>query len=139
ANKNQLKQTARQSEMGQAIVKTYPDLDMKNFDHEKFVHIRAAFITWLNSKTVDEIYTQIELENLLKVMKMDMSKRLHRKIAAGEDFDKVDWDRMKQVFDHLTNLHKLKHGDKQVKVNVDFKDIRDMYTKDLYNVNSRNQ
>ena len=130
-NKDQLRQTAKQSEMGQAIVQTYPDLDFKEFDHEKFVQIRAAFLTWLNSKTVDEVYTLIELENLLKVMKFDISKRLHRKIAAEEDFDKTDWDRMKQVFEHLTNLHKLKHGEKHGITKIDFKDIRDMYSKGL--------
>ncbi len=130
-NKYKIKENAKHSEMGQAIVQTYPDLDFQNFDIEKFVHIRAAFLSWLNSKATNDVYTLLELENLLKLMKLDMGIKLRKKIEDGREFDKIDWDRMKQVFEHLTNLHKLKHGDKHIVAKIDFKDLRDMYTKDL--------
>ena len=125
-NKYKIKENAKHSEMGQAIVQTYPDLDFDNFDTEKFVHIRAAFVNFLESKTTGEIYTRLELNNICKLSKELMLARLHKKLQAGILPDDLDLKRLDKVIEQLLNLDKVKHGEKKIIAKMDFSYVRDL-------------
>lgn len=126
SNRHELKYRAKKTPMGRAIVDTYPDLTFDDFDHEKYVHIRAAFIEFLNTKTTGEIYELLELKELYRFMKKTTMARLQEKIRGKAPFDKLDWERMDKIFEHLERLHKLRHGEMKTVVKADFTFIRDL-------------
>ena len=135
SNKVPLKTQAKHSEVGQAIVQTYPDLNWKDFDHQKFVEIRAAFIEFLNSKTTKELYTRMEMNNLLKVLKLDTLIRIQEALKEKRPLSKRDTDRMDKLFEHLATLDKIKHGEKKINIKADFSFIQDLTKTDNTQMN----
>jgi len=126
SNRIEIKRAAKRSIMGNVIIDTYPDMNWEDFDHEKYIHLKALFLQLLNSKTTGELYTSLEIENLLKFAKRVTLTRIQRNIAEGKNPDKYDMDQIYQLCDRLMNLHKLKHGEKKIIAKMDFSFVRDL-------------
>ncbi len=126
SNRVEIKKSAKKTLTGKVIMETYPGMSWKDFDHDKFLHLKAAFLQFLNSKTTPELYTLLELDNLLKFAKTTWMARMQRTIAAGQEPDDYDMERMDKLIGHLMNLHKLKHGDKHIIAKINISDIRDL-------------
>ncbi len=126
SNKIDIKKAAKRSEVGNAIVDAHPGMSWERFDHEKFVEIRAAFVEFLNSKTTTELYTKLEINNLLKILKYDVLLRMQESIKKQEPLSKKDAERVDKLVEHLATLHKLRYGEKKVIAKLDFSFIRDL-------------
>ena len=126
ANRSHIRAEAKKHLIGKVIVDTYPGMAWEDFDHEKFLHLKAAFLEFLNSKTTPELYTMIEIENLLRFAKKMTLTRMQRKLASGNIPDEYEIDYLLKLCDRLINLHKLKHGEKHIIAKMDFSYIRDL-------------
>ncbi|MCH7535758.1 MAG: hypothetical protein IH948_08465, partial [Bacteroidetes bacterium] len=88
--------------------------------------VKKLFIEWINSKTTGEVYSLLEIKNLLKILKLDFAQRLSKKVANGDSLDEVDMKRIQQMLEGFTNLHKLQHGEKKTIIKMDYQFIRDL-------------
>lgn len=121
-----IKAHAKRSILGQVIVSTYPEMSFKDFDHEKYIHTRNAFVEWLDERTTGEIYSISELKNLLTEFRKDLLGRIREKLLEKKELDKLDYERLIRICDHLINLHNLKKPKKETVVKMDFSYIRDL-------------
>jgi len=90
------------------------------------VHRYNLFLIWLKSQTGQTLKEIIELENLFTIFKDRLFVDQLKKAADGEPLTKTDMQKMQMLAEVIEKLHTMKHGKKNVNVNVGYKDVRDM-------------
>jgi len=105
---------------------TYSKLDLKSDeDLQKFIDIKKAIRIWLDGSTAKEVYTMIELNNLIECFKRDLVPTMEKMMRA-EKLSREEKADAHQLFSALERLHKLKYGEKKVIAKIDFSHIRDL-------------
>ena len=84
------------------------------------------FVFWMKGQTTRSLKEIIELENLFTIFQNRLFADQVKKAATGAPLTKADMQMLTAFSEVLDRLHTLKHGKKNVNVNVGYKDVRDM-------------
>lgn len=103
-----------------------PPADVK-LDDDPEVYRRDLVYNWVRSYSSKQLQELMELENLFKLVKGTTDDIIYEKLVKNKgELNKKDLLHFKLLKEILVDLHKLKHGTKNVTMNVGYNDIREM-------------
>jgi hypothetical protein len=88
---------------------------------------RDLVYQWVSCKSGRDLKEIFELENMFALLKGTTEDIIYKRVVERRgEFSKEDLAHFRLLKETLVELHRLKHGEKKVNVNVGYKDIREL-------------
>ena len=84
------------------------------------------FVNWVRTRSTHELKELQELETLLRMLTRDENQPVFKKVANSQKLDALDMAYIRLIKELLTDIYRLKYGEKRVNVNTNFEDIRSL-------------
>lgn len=116
-----------------SLVKNKVHLPPENvvLDKSPDTYRRDLVYQWVSCKSGRDLKEIFELENMFALLKGTTEDIIYKRVVEKHgEFSKEDLAHFRLLKETLVELHRLKHGEKKVNVNVGYKDIRELMFND---------
>ncbi len=109
-----------------SLRKDYIHKPVAKLDDSPDVYRRDLLYNFVHSLSRDDLKEILELENMFTLLKGTTDDLMYRKVLQNKELSPKDLAQFKLLKEILVELHRLKHGQKNVNVNIGYKDVQDM-------------
>lgn len=123
------KRSVRMQELNEVM----KDMGLEYPKVEEALSLKKQFISWIKSKTGEELSEIQKLETIIDLLDSDMSMRVMHKLKEGIPLYDEDLKLIRLLKETLETTHRMKFGDKHIHAHLSYDDIRKAMFDDTQN------